>query len=24
MGFIDFDKVRYYDIREKQHIHFPI
>lgn len=24
MGFIDFDGVRYYDIREKQHIHFPI
>jgi hypothetical protein len=24
MGFIDFDGVRYYDIREKQLIHFPI
>jgi len=24
MGFIDFNSVRYYDIREKQHIHFPI
>ena len=24
MGFIDFDGVRYWDIRERQSIHFPI
>lgn len=24
MGFIDFDNVRYYDVREKQAICFPI
>jgi len=24
MGYIDFDGVRYYDVREKQAIHFPI